>query len=109
MASRTMGLVASVAFGTGLVLGLGSTGTITGSVRDVSGAVLQGAVITVKGVDTGLTRVAQTDTSGNFTIPSLPVGAYEGTAKKMGFRREVRQGIDLLVEKRVSAWLDANG
>jgi hypothetical protein len=37
------------------------------------------------------------------------VGAYEGTAKKMGFRREVRQGIDLLVEKRVSAWLDANG
>ena len=109
MASRTMGLVASVAFGTGLVLGLGSTATITGSVRDVSGAMLQGAAITVKHVETGLTRAAQTDTSGNFTIPSLQVGAYEGTAKKMGFRREVRQGIDLLVEKRVSAWLDANG
>jgi hypothetical protein len=96
MASRTMGLVASVASGTGLVLGLGSTATITGSVREVSGAMLQGAAITVKH---GLTRAAQTDTSGNFTVPSLPVGAYEGTAKKMGFRREARQGIDLLVEK----------
>ena len=108
MASRTVGLVASVAFGTGLVLGQGSTATITGPVRYVSGAMLQGAAITVTRGDR-LTRAAQTDTIGNFTIPSLRVGAYEGTAKKMGFRREVRQGIDLLVEKRVSAWLDENG
>jgi hypothetical protein len=92
-----------------LVLGQGSTATITGSVRDVSGAMVQGAAITVKHVETGLACAAQADTSGYSTIPSLPAGAYEGTVKKMGFRREVRQGIDLLVEKRVSAWLDANG
>lgn len=109
MAGRTVGLVAPIASGTGLVLGRGSTGTITASVTDVSGAVLQGAAITVKQVETGLTRAAQTDASGNFTIPSLPVSAHEVTAEKMGFRREVRQGIDLLVENRCavgSKWVD---
>src|SRR5712692_1220420 len=79
------------------LFGQGSTGAITGTVKDVSGAVLQGAAITVKHVDTGLTRTAQSDGSGNFTILSLSVGAVAVTTEKMGFRREVRQGIDLLV------------
>jgi len=71
--------------------------SLTGTVKDTSGAVLQGAAITVKHLETGLARAAQSDTSGNFTIPSLPVGAYEVTAEKMGFRREVRRGIELAV------------
>src|SRR5712691_11334838 len=92
-----MRLIVSIALGTGLVFAQGSTGTIIGTVKDVSGAVLQGAAVTVKHLDTGLTRTAEADTSGSFNIPSLPVGPYEVTAEKMGFRREVRRGLDLVV------------
>ena len=97
MVSRTASLIVSIALGTGLAFAQGS---ITGTVKDVSGAVLQGAAITVKHLETGLTRTDETDNSGNFSIPSLPVGAYEVTAEKMGFRREVRRGIDLVVAQQ---------
>src|SRR5713226_10303487 len=97
MTSRTAGFLALIALGTGLVFAQGSTASIIGTVRDVSGAVLPGTVVTVKHLETGLTRTDQADSSGNFNIPSLPVGPYEVTAEKMGFRREVRRGINLVV------------
>jgi hypothetical protein len=68
---------------------LGSTATIMGTVKDVSGAVLRGAVIAVKHLETGLTRTDEADSSGNFSIPSLPVGTYV-TAEKMWFRHSVQ-------------------
>ena len=97
MVSRTAGLLALIALGTGLVFAQGSTATITGTVKDASGAVLPAVLVTVKHLETGLTRSAEADTSGSFSIPSLPVGAYEMTAEKMGFRREVRRGVELVV------------
>jgi hypothetical protein len=97
MVIRTVRLIALLALGTGLVFAQGSTATITGTVKDVSGAVLQGAMVTVKHLDTGLTRTDEADNSGSFSIPSLPVGAYEVTVQKEGFRREVRRGLELVV------------
>src|SRR2546421_2107556 len=100
--TRALALVAAFLFaliggGSGRVFAQGFTGSITGTVRDVSGAILPGAAVTVKHLDTGLTRLAQSDNDGNYTVPSLPVGEYELTAEKMGFRREVRRGIGLVV------------
>src|SRR5712692_10461434 len=97
MVARTAGLIVLIALGTGVVFAQGSTATIIGTVKDVSGAVLPGTAVTVKHLETGLTRTDESDSSGNFNIPSLPVGPYEVTAEKMGFRREVRRGIDLVV------------
>src|SRR5713101_8397996 len=97
MVSRTAGLLDLIALGTSLAFAQGSTATITWTVKDASGAVLPAALITVKHLETGLTRTDESDTSGNFNIPSLPVGPYEVTGEKMGFRREVRRGIDLVV------------
>ncbi len=97
MLHRTAWIIVSIALGTGLLLAQVSTGDIVGNVKDISGAVLQGTAITVKHLDTGLVRAAQSDGSGNFTVPSLPVGEYEVTAEKAGFRREVRRGINLAV------------
>jgi hypothetical protein len=90
-------IIGLLALGTGLVFGQGSTGAIAGTVKDMSGAVLQGTAVTVKHLETGLTRSTEADNSGNYSVPSLPVGAYEVTAEKMGFQREVRRGIDLVV------------
>jgi hypothetical protein len=79
------------------VFAQGSTAAITGTVTDTSGAVLPGTMVSVKHLETGLTRVTESDASGNYTIPSLPVGEYELTAEKMGFQRELRRGINLVV------------
>jgi hypothetical protein len=89
-----------IALGNCPVFAQGFSAALTGTVRDVSGAVLAGAAVTVKHIDTGLTRTAQADSSGSFSVQSLPVGQYEVTAEKMGFRKEVRSGITLAVAQQ---------
>ncbi len=86
-----------IALGAGLVFAQASTASMTGTVRDASGAIVPGAAISAKHVDTGLTRTAQSDAAGNYTLVSIPVGEYEVTAERMGFRREIRRGINLAV------------
>jgi hypothetical protein len=95
MFSRTATFVAGIALASSLVFAQGFTGTITGTVKDESGAVLQGAVVTARHTETGLTRSAVTDAGGGYSIPSLPVGAYEITAQEPGFKVELLRGIDL--------------
>src|SRR5438128_12264587 len=70
---------------------------ISGFVRDTSGAVIPGTTVTAKHVETGLTRTVQTNEEGGYTMPQLPVGSYEITAEKPGFRAQVRNGITLVV------------
>jgi hypothetical protein len=50
------------------------TGNIRGNVTDPSGAVVQGAMVSAKHVETGLTRTATTDHDGNYLLLELPVG-----------------------------------
>src|ERR1700704_2225270 len=73
-----------------------STAAIVGVVRD-SGGVLPGAIVTVKNVDTGLTRSVPTGGDGAFRFPALPVGPYEIRAELSGFRTLVRSGVRLKV------------
>ena len=97
LVASVIALVGLIALGNCPVHAQGFAAAITGSVRDTSGATVPGATVTVKHLETGLTRAAQADSSGNYNIPSLPVGEYEITAEKMGFRQEVRRGIALVV------------
>ena len=53
------------------------TGNIHGTVTDSSGAVVQSAAVTVKDVDTSLTRTTKTDQSGSYLLLELPVGRYQ--------------------------------
>src|SRR5205814_9796481 len=68
-----------------------STAAIVGVVRD-SGGVLPGAMVTVRNVDTGLTRSVPTGGDGAFRFPALPAGPYEIRAELSGFRSAVRSG-----------------
>ena len=61
------------------------TGSLQGRITDPSGGVVTGAEVTAKNSDTGLTRVAKTNSSGYFQIAFLPVGAYGVTARASGF------------------------
>lgn len=62
-----------------------TTGTITGTVTDPSGAVVPDAKITVMNQAQGVTREMTTNTSGVFTAPNLTVGTYRVRVEAPGF------------------------
>ncbi len=68
-------------------------GTILGTVTDSSGLAVGGAKVTVKNLDTGLTREVTTSDDGSYAVPELPIGNYSVTVEKAGFRTGVVTGI----------------
>jgi len=77
-----------------------ATGTLSGTVTDPNGAIVQGANITVKNLATNLTRNITTNDDGRWTLTLLPVGIYDVTYEKEGFKKSVSRGIE--VEASVS-------
>jgi Carboxypeptidase regulatory-like domain len=63
-------------------------GTISGYIKDPSGATVPGATITVTN-QSGLRRQATTDQGGFYAIPNLPPGFYTMTAQASGFQKYV--------------------
>lgn len=74
-----------------------TTGTILGTVKDQTDAVLPGATVAVTNIDTGVKRSATTGTRGEYRIPALGVGTYRVQASVTGFQTSVRSGIALSV------------
>jgi carboxypeptidase family protein/TonB-dependent receptor-like protein len=72
-----------------------NTGTILGTVKDQSGAVLPGAQVTVKNIETGIARNSVSGPRGEYRIPALPVGTYDVETTMAGFQTGVRKGIEL--------------
>ncbi len=70
---------------------------MNGTVSDESGAVLPGARVIVRSLETGATRELMTDNNGWYSAPSISVGSYEITTEKPGFRSQVKTGISLAV------------
>ncbi len=71
--------------------------TLSGTVRDATGAELSGATVTVKQLETGATRTLRTGADGRYAAPSVPVGDYTVTAAHDGFAAQERTGITLVV------------
>jgi Carboxypeptidase regulatory-like domain/TonB dependent receptor/TonB-dependent Receptor Plug Domain len=82
-------------------------GTILGTVTDPQGAVVAGAKVTVRNVDTGLERTSQTSADGSYAISELPIGTYTVTISQSGFQTSVTSGLSVNVasEKRVDVAL----
>ena len=70
-----------------------NTGSIFGTVQDETGAVIPGADVTAEDATHGSTRTAKTNGSGEFLLPSLPVGAYTLSASAPQFQTYVVTGI----------------
>ncbi len=73
------------------------TAALSGKIEDASGAAIKGAAVTVKNLETGATRAVTSDDTGAFRTLSLPIGPYQVTAEKTGFKTQVRTGINLVV------------
>jgi hypothetical protein len=80
-----------------LVWGQLATGSISGTVEDPTGAVTPGVQITVRNVETGITRTVETGPAGRYLVTNLAPGSYAVEAQLTGFQTEVRQGITLTI------------
>src|SRR5262245_17107328 len=76
-------------------------GTILGRVTDPQDAVVAGASVQVRNVDTGLTSTVQSNDQGNYSAPYLPAGKYRVTAEAKGFKKIVRENIEVRVNDRL--------
>ncbi|MBI2820840.1 MAG: carboxypeptidase regulatory-like domain-containing protein, partial [Acidobacteria bacterium] len=74
-----------------------TTGTISGVVRDESGAVLPGVSVATENLETGFSLTAVTNDAGYYTVPNLSLGEYRLRAELPGFNTVVRGGIKLTV------------
>ena len=63
----------------------GASGTVSGAVKDPSGAVVVGATVTIHNPVSGYERTASTDASGNFTFTNIPFNPYHLTVTDAGF------------------------
>lgn len=72
-----------------------NTGEIKGSVTDSSGAVVPGAAVQIRNVQTGVVTTTTTNGDGLYDVPTVPLGDYSLTFSAPGFDQYVRNGIVL--------------
>jgi hypothetical protein len=64
----------------------GQMGSIAGTVADTSGAVVEGAEVTVRNLQSNGLRTVTTSPTGAYSLPNLSVGTYEVKVKKASFK-----------------------
>jgi hypothetical protein len=75
--------------------------TLSGVITDPAGAVVVGAVVSVRNIATGQTRTVTTDAAGVYQLINLPPGEYELQVEAQGFAQLKRSGVRLLVGQSV--------
>ena len=73
---------------------------ILGLVTDPTGAVIPGATITARRRATGDVRTTTANETGNYVFPLLDIGEYEVSCSAVGFKTEVRRGIELQLQQK---------
>ena len=76
-----------------------TTGSIVGTVTDSNGAAVANATVTVTNNATADKRIATTSDSGEYQVLTLLPGQYSVTIEGAGFKRYVRDAVDVQVEQ----------
>lgn len=97
--SRTLWCVILLPVMAGAVLAQSFTGTIRGTAKDQTGAVLPGVTVTITSSGTNQVRTVITNEAGDYNVPFLQVGPYQVQAEFPGFKTEVRERLDLQVDQ----------
>ena len=79
----------------GMVWGQAVTATLVGTVTDASGAVVVNTKVSATETNTGVSRTATTNESGNYTFPDLPPGVYSVSVEQPGFKKETRSNLNV--------------
>ena len=84
-------------FATNTAFSQAVTGSLLGTISDVSGASAPNAKITITESNTGISRSTTTNESGNYSFPDLAPGTYTVSAEVAGFKRSSRTGVELQI------------
>ncbi len=98
-------LVALAAFAVATVFAQVDRGSLSGTVKDASGASVADASVTIESSSTGLHRETKTSSSGVYQLPGVPVGRYTLSINKPGFNKAQIDSVVLAVGQ--SRTLDA--
>ncbi|HEU0142655.1 MAG TPA: carboxypeptidase-like regulatory domain-containing protein, partial [Bryobacteraceae bacterium] len=79
------------------------TGTIVGTVTDVSGGTVSAATVTLTNEDTNLEYRAAVAATGEYVAPNLPPGTYTVKTELAGFKPSVIRNLRLLASRTVRA------
>lgn len=85
-----------------------TTGSITGTVSDNTGAALPGVTVTAKNLDTGLTRDTVTENDGVYTLALLPPGRYSVQAELAGLGTANNNNVVVLLGNSTKTNLNIN-
>jgi len=88
-----MCLLAFASFGHAQIL----HGSLTGNVRDASGAAVPGVRVVLQNSETGQTRDTTTNESGTYNFATLLPGSYDLTLTKDGFKVQKEQGLNIVI------------
>ncbi|MBV8820474.1 MAG: carboxypeptidase regulatory-like domain-containing protein, partial [Acidobacteriaceae bacterium] len=77
------------------------TGTILGTVRDASGAVVPNAKVTILNEGTSFTQTTTTGASGTYVFTPLRIGTYSVQVEQPGFKKERRTGQQLSIQQQL--------
>ncbi|MGH9900672.1 MAG: carboxypeptidase-like regulatory domain-containing protein [Pyrinomonadaceae bacterium] len=89
----------------------GPSGSLSGVVQDINDAIVPGVTVTVKNAGTGLTRTVTSDEEGRWTVPALPVGVYQVTYEREGFKTLISENVQVeaAVPRTIEAKMEAGG
>ncbi len=97
-AYSVLGLTAALILIVGSVRAQDTTGSISGTVTDATGAVVKGATVTIINTDRGQSiRSLTTNGAGFYTATSLPLGTYTVKIAASGFKTDAVAGLVLHV------------
>jgi Carboxypeptidase regulatory-like domain len=77
MSTRQFAIAVYLSAAVSAVMAQSDRGAITGTVSDPAGAVVAGAPVQIKNVETGAVYQAGSSGTGNYTLAQLPAGQYE--------------------------------
>ena len=78
------------------------TGSIVGTVKDPSGAIVANSKVTITDLEHGQTSSTTTNAEGEFVVSPLRVGRYTVTVEQNGFKKAISDPISLDVQQRVA-------
>ena len=81
----------------GTALAQRTTATLRGTVTDATGSILPGATVTATQTETGRVHTTQTNQSGVYFLPELPIGSYTVAAELSGFKVASQTNVTLRV------------
>ena len=103
MKVRALVIILFLCLGSTYALAQGIYGTIRGRVQDTSGGIVPGATVTIYDEETGVSRTQVTTDVGSFNFPNLRIGSYRVEVEMPGFKKYIRDGVQVAASRVVEA------